>query len=41
MSSGGERCLTSRVGVCGADLKEYEDGGGFLDDFREVGVPPR
>lgn len=29
----------SRVGVCGADLKEYEDGGGLRNDFREVGVP--
>lgn len=31
----------SRVGVWGADLKEYEDGGGLRDDFREVGVPTR
>lgn len=31
----------SRVGVWGADLKEYEDGGGLRDDFRDVGVPPR
>jgi hypothetical protein len=27
--------------VWGADLKEYEDGGGLRDDFRDVGVPPR
>lgn len=41
MSSNGERYLGSRVGVCGADLKEYEEGGGLRDDFRDVGVPPR
>ena len=39
-----EKCLWSRVGVGGTDLKartEYEDGGGFRKDLREVGVPPR
>lgn len=40
IASGGGRYLTSRVGVCGTDLKEYEDGGG-LRDFRDVGVPLR
>jgi len=42
-NSSGERCVWSRVGVCGTDLKarlEYEDGGG-LRDLREVGVPLR
>jgi len=41
MSLDGERCFVSRVGVWGTDLKEYEDGGGLRDDFRDDGVPLR
>ena len=41
ISSSGGRCLTSRVGVWGADLNEYDDGGAVRLDFREFGVPTR